>query len=332
MMLKPHFGTIILMFTMVALITGCANAQTTADPNASASTKAELAYLYGLTSKSSGHVVQSTQEIDNVCDNNDCPGEETLNYATNGNHYPGGVGTGYCNGSWEGASPMCTFDNGSGSSTLNQLVKQAWARGSLIQMDMHLPNPYDNWQNNPIQPSVPPPQICPGAGAGTPEGVSGDCTSNSNMDTYAQQMMQSGTTPNAQWNSMLDSFAAGLQNLQNAGVVVILRPFHESNGNWFWWSSPGEPTKEALWRYVENYFNNVKGLHNIIWEYCIVDSAGGLVGYPGRSVRGLDGDRRVLRARGSNRRLQRAGLTRQANRVCGIQLPWRSIPAGFLPS
>ena len=54
---------------------------------------------------------------------------------------------------------MCTFDNGSGSSTLNQLVKQAWARGSLIQMDMHLPNPYDNWQNNPIQPSVPPPRF-----------------------------------------------------------------------------------------------------------------------------------------------------------------------------
>jgi len=263
---------------MLLALCGLANAQT-ADPNANAATKAELSYLYSLTSKSSGHLIQSNQDIDNACDNFDCANVEALNFAANGNHFPGGVGTGYCNGSWLGfGSPMCTFDNGSGNSTLDQLAKQIWGHGSLIQMDMHFPNPYDNWQNNPIQ-NVPAPQPCAGAGS-VVQGLSGDCTGIN--DTFVQQMMQAVTTPNTHWNALLDNFARGVQDLQNAGIIVIIRPLHEINGNWFWWSNFSNATQQQLFIYIENYFNGHWGLHNILWEYCIVDANDStLVGYPG---------------------------------------------------
>jgi beta-mannanase len=111
------------------------------------------------------------------------------------------------------------------------------------------------------------------------KGLSGDCSGVS--DVTLNNMITTGAAANANWNSLLDQFVGGLQDLQNSGMVVILRPFHKINGNWFWWSGAGEHTKKALFRYVQNYFNNVKGLHNILWEYCIVDDPGTLVGYPG---------------------------------------------------
>jgi len=39
------------------------------------------------------------------------------------------------------------------------------------------------------------------------------------------------------WLHELDDIAAGLQQLRDAGVVVLWRPFHEMNGGWFWWGA-----------------------------------------------------------------------------------------------
>ena len=43
------------------------------------------------------------------------------------------------------------------------------------------------------------------------------------------------TRPISRWMEELDILAAGLKDLQDAGVVVLWRPFHEMNGDWFWW-------------------------------------------------------------------------------------------------
>jgi mannan endo-1,4-beta-mannosidase len=39
--------------------------------------------------------------------------------------------------------------------------------------------------------------------------------------------------------SELDLLAAGLQELRAGNVVVLWRPFHEMNGDWFWWGEQG---------------------------------------------------------------------------------------------
>lgn len=52
-------------------------------------------------------------------------------------------------------------------------------------------------------------------------------------------------------------------------MPVIFRPFHEHNGDWFWWGK-GLCTEEeyiALWRFTVEYLRDEKGLHNLIWAF-----------------------------------------------------------------
>ena len=52
-------------------------------------------------------------------------------------------------------------------------------------------------------------------------------------------------------------------------MPVIFRPFHEHNGNWFWWGK-GLCTEEdyiTLWRFTVEYLRDEKGLNNIIWAF-----------------------------------------------------------------
>ena len=39
----------------------------------------------------------------------------------------------------------------------------------------------------------------------------------------------------------VDRIAGYLKELQDAGVPGLLRPYHEMNGNWFWWGWPPRP-------------------------------------------------------------------------------------------
>ncbi|HEY3854389.1 MAG TPA: glycosyl hydrolase [Verrucomicrobiae bacterium] len=71
----------------------------------------------------------------------------------------------------------------------------------------------------------------------------------------------------ASWMAELDEAAAGLQELRAAGVVVLWRPFHEMNGDWFWWGAKDPATFIKVWRQMFDYFSNVKGLDNLIWVY-----------------------------------------------------------------
>ncbi|MCV9387009.1 glycoside hydrolase family 26 protein [Reichenbachiella ulvae] len=74
-------------------------------------------------------------------------------------------------------------------------------------------------------------------------------------------------------------------------VPMIFRPFHEHNGDWFWWGKGicSEEEYIAIWRFTVNYMKNTKGLHHLI--YCFSPDASRmnnkdlrseyLYGYPG---------------------------------------------------
>ena len=62
-----------------------------------------------------------------------------------------------------------------------------------------------------------------------------------------------------------DRAAHALSKLQDAGVVVLWRPFHEFDGRWFWW---GKGTPEDfiwLWRMMYKRFTDEFHLNNLIW-------------------------------------------------------------------
>ncbi len=63
----------------------------------------------------------------------------------------------------------------------------------------------------------------------------------------------------------MDMGAEALLKLQEAGVPVLWRPFHELDGNWFWWSKGGAENFAKLWQIMYDRYTNHWGLNNLIW-------------------------------------------------------------------
>lgn len=62
-----------------------------------------------------------------------------------------------------------------------------------------------------------------------------------------------------------DRAAHALSELQDAGVVVLWRPFHELDGGWFWWGKGTPEDFIRLWRMMYRRFTDDFHLNNLIW-------------------------------------------------------------------
>src|SRR5690349_8829219 len=78
---------------------------------------------------------------------------------------------------------------------------------------------------------------------------------------------RSSSLSHRRWLKELDRVAEGLEQLKKAGVVVLWRPFHEMNGDWFWWNGKDPDTFIKLWRQMFDYFTTTKQLDNLLWVY-----------------------------------------------------------------
>ncbi|NGM84866.1 glycosyl hydrolase [Paenibacillus sp. 7124] len=63
----------------------------------------------------------------------------------------------------------------------------------------------------------------------------------------------------------LDQTAGYLKQLQSAGVPVLWRPYHEMNGDWFWWG--GKNNFSALWGIMYDRFVGKHKLNNLLWVW-----------------------------------------------------------------
>jgi mannan endo-1,4-beta-mannosidase len=83
-----------------------------------------------------------------------------------------------------------------------------------------------------------------------------------------QELLTPGTDVYNRWAEQVDVIAGYLRQLQEAGVPVLFRPYHEMNGNWFWWGGrPGENGSAALYRQLYDRFVHVHHLNNLIWVW-----------------------------------------------------------------
>ena len=50
---------------------------------------------------------------------------------------------------------------------------------------------------------------------------------------------------------------------------IIFRPFHEHNGDWFWWGKglASEEDYISLWRFTVDYLRDTKGVHNLLYAF-----------------------------------------------------------------
>ncbi|MDD2762459.1 MAG: glycosyl hydrolase [Opitutaceae bacterium] len=181
---------------------------------------------------------------------------EALHTATG--QYPGIFGADYGAGWATNPDPTTMIDY-----TCNDTLKTYWSNGGLVAISAHYPSPgYAN---------------------------------GGNLKTHLANfvdLLNPATETGARWRTYLDKTARGLADLRDAGVPVLWRPFHEMNGDWFWWCAQDINTFKKVWIDMYNYFTTTKGLNNLIWVFAPDFGPGNWTNYyPGASyvdVVGLD--------------------------------------------
>ena len=124
---------------------------------------------------------------------------------------------------------------------MQQLINAAYERGGVITISWHLNNPLTGktaW--NPAEGTVA--SVLPGG---------------SKNDLYKA------------WLDKIAVFMNGLKGDHGEFIPVIFRPYHELNGNWFWWGGKNSTPEEfkRLWIFTVSYLRNEKKLHHLLYAY-----------------------------------------------------------------
>ena len=83
----------------------------------------------------------------------------------------------------------------------------------------------------------------------------------------ARLALQEGTSERKAFISDMDAMAEILKTFCQKRVPVLWRPFHESEGVWFWWGSNGPGIARGLWIDMYERYVNVHKLNNLIWVW-----------------------------------------------------------------
>ena len=88
------------------------------------------------------------------------------------------------------------------------------------------------------------------------------------LDDQFKDVLTPGTALYNKWCAQVDAIAIFLKQLQDAHVPVLWRPYHEMNGDWFWWGGrTGEYSTIALYRQLFYRLVNHHQLKNLIWVW-----------------------------------------------------------------
>jgi mannan endo-1,4-beta-mannosidase len=202
-----------------------------ANTNASAETRALLAYFQGISGDPAKHIVSGQFANFGMSANL----RMANSIAQKTGHWPAIIGVDYADFSTGG------FD----MRNPNQTAIAYWRKGGLVTVSAHLYNPART-----------------GAGGLDPKNRG---LNDKGVDLATLLDPQSET--HHRWMTEMDRLGDGLKELDDAGVVVLWRPFHEMNGNWFWWGDKDPETFVKLWRKMFDYFTYTRGLNNLIWVY-----------------------------------------------------------------
>jgi len=89
-------------------------------------------------------------------------------------------------------------------------------------------------------------------------------------DAQWQDVITPGTPLYKHWCAQVDVIAGYLKQLQAAHIPVIWRPYHEMNGDWFWWGGRlGDQGTKVLYRQIFDRLVNHHHLDNLIWVWSL---------------------------------------------------------------
>ena len=111
---------------------------------------------------------------------------------------------------------------------------------------------------------------------------------NSKKTIDINKCFEKGTPEYKAFWKELDEKAQLLDVLNKAHIPILWRPFHEFNGNWFWWSKGGPVLFKRLWTTMYDYYVHKKKLNNLIWVLCYTNNPDS-AWYPGREYVDITG-------------------------------------------
>jgi mannan endo-1,4-beta-mannosidase len=89
-------------------------------------------------------------------------------------------------------------------------------------------------------------------------------------DSQWNDLITPGTELNRRWCAQVDVIAGYLKQLQDAHIPVLWRPYHEMNGNWFWWGGRrGDRGTTVIYRQLFDRLVNHHKLNNLIWIWSV---------------------------------------------------------------
>lgn len=98
-----------------------------------------------------------------------------------------------------------------------------------------------------------------------------------NTDFNAEKILIENTPERSAFYRDMDVIASLLRRFEEADIPVLWRPFHEADGDWFWWGAKGPVVASKLYQFMFDYYTDVWHLNNLLWVWnCPVKEA-----YPG---------------------------------------------------
>ena len=96
-------------------------------------------------------------------------------------------------------------------------------------------------------------------------------------DFDPEKVLIEGTDERKAFYSDLDKIAKLIKPFKDKHIPVLWRPFHESDGKWFWWGRKGPKVACELYKLVYHLFVDEYHLDNLLWVWnCRLKE-----GYPG---------------------------------------------------
>lgn len=149
--------------------------------------------------------------------------------------------------------------------------KTAAANGAIVSLSMHMPN----FSSSKIVENS----------DGTYSFYGCDFSESKDLSNDIVKQILPGGEYNEVFTAYLDVIADYASQLQAAGIPIMIRPFHENTGSWFWWGSMNTAeTYKSLYRYTKDYMEQ-SGVHNLLWVYSpngpVTSEAAYMSYYPG---------------------------------------------------
>lgn len=88
------------------------------------------------------------------------------------------------------------------------------------------------------------------------------------LEEQYKELLTPGTSFYKQCAQQVDTIAVYLKQLQEAKFPVLWRPYHEMNGDWFWWGGlVGQYSTIDIYKQLYDWLVDYHKLNNLVWVW-----------------------------------------------------------------